>query len=123
MPVIASTSRGADFAAKPAIFLRFLALFAVVLMPIGMSPVAAAPMHQRAASAAAATMEHCADHGAQPQHKSAYSSDCAGCVAVVTLAGPFAEQIEAPAMQPRRRLADLRLGLVPEIATPPPKAS
>lgn len=122
MPVIACTSRGDYFAAMLALLFRLLALGAVMLMPIGMNPVAAATIHQPTASAAA-TMEHCAKHSDQPQHKSMHRGDCAGCVAVAAFPAPIVDHGEEPAIAPYRALADLRLGLILEIATPPPKRS
>ena len=120
MPVIASTSRGAYFPAMLAPLFRLLALVAFVLMPIGMSPVAAATMHQPAATAAAA-IEHCAKHNGQSQHSSTHRGDCAGCVAVAAVAPPTVAHEQASTIAPYRAPADLRLGLILEIATPPPK--
>jgi hypothetical protein len=103
------------------IVLRMLALIAVVLMQIGMTPTAAAAMHQTGASAAT---NHCGGQ-AQPQYppNSAQADDCTGCAAVAPVAPLAVAPQDVPAVAHHGSLADLRLGLILEIATPPPKRS
>ena len=117
--------------------LRFLAIIALVLMPIGMmpgnhamaashQPLAAAPHHPAAAPAS----PHCADmadapdgerhHAPAPQQPDR-SADCAiACSALPSIAGTIAAPEMTPAIIHPRALA-ARRGLTPEATTPPPR--
>ena len=98
--------------------LRLLAMLALLLMPAKMA--AAAPGGQ---ALPAASVGHCDDHGPQAPAPPEMPAHCVSCSAL-----PAAE-LGAPALSARPR-APVRLaratpiaGIVPEIATPPPRFS
>jgi hypothetical protein len=100
---------------------RMLLLFAVLLMPLGMSPAAAAPVHHETA---AGMPSHCPDQ--LPGHeKRAGIAECtmACAAALPAVQAPAAEAPALRAEPPRFAAADPLHGLHPETATPPPKAS
>lgn len=122
MRVVVSQSFGAYSTPMSAVILRFLSLLALVLMPFGMGAAISAPANR---APAAATAEHCAEHGSQPAGKSAkHSADCAiACsmlMAPETRVEELAPAIRLPAARP---LAERATGLHPDTATPPPKLS
>jgi hypothetical protein len=98
--------------------LRLFALFALVLMLLGMASAPAASH----APMAAAPAEHCADRSKPDQAPAPKAMDClATCTAL-----PASEAVvpaPPPVPSPPRliALADRFVGIVPEIATPPPK--
>ena len=118
--------------------LRFLAIIALVLMPIGMMPgnhamaashhaQASAPHHPASAQAPAT---HCADmaevrdgerhHAPAPQQPDR-SAECAiACSALPSVAGIMAAPDVTPAVIHPLALA-ARRGLTPEATTPPPR--
>ena len=118
--------------------LRFLAIIALVLMPIGMMPgnhamaashhaQAAAPHHPASAQALAT---HCADmaevrdgerhHAPAPQQPDR-SAECAiACSALPSVAGIIVAPDMTPAIVHPLALAS-RQGLSPEATTPPPR--
>jgi hypothetical protein len=99
---------------------RFLALIAVLLMPLGMVPAAAAStVHDHAAM----PMEHCPDQAPKQSHgtKAECTMACAGA-----LPAAAAEQVVPPlfAGAPAQSAPTAQLhGLHPETATPPPRRS
>ena len=102
----------------PGILLNLLALFAFVLMPLGMGPVAAAPTQQAVSSMA----NHCRENSGQQPRKATPCTDCAAACSV-TVGEPA--MLGAPIVlvpmrtdRPRPRTAD---GLHPEAAIPPPR--
>lgn len=117
MPVIASTSRRAYFAAMLAILLRVLTLLALAWMPLGMTPAAAAPQHALQASSAG----HC-DEGQPTSQDFGGKMDCTvTCAAVAPSELPLAAAPVLPAMPLWAAAMPDTVGLTPEAATPPPK--
>lgn len=121
--VIASHSLRTYFELMPSMVLKLLTLLALMLMPLGMGTAGAMPVHQ--APAAAATTQHCDEHGGQPAEQSRDKSmDCAVSCSMLAVAEPQVEEpsvahplLAAPA------LAERDAGLHPDTATPPPKPS
>jgi hypothetical protein len=98
---------------------KLIAAFALVWMPIGMTPASAAAMH----SAPAAMADHCAGSDAAPHDKAMHSADCTGCVAVAALPAHVDEPADGPALPAYCAALDLRAGLHAETSTPPPKVA
>lgn len=99
---------------------RLLVLVAVLLMPFGMAPVAAAhqPMHTNMG------MQHCPDQSSKHPSGGAFAECTMACSAAL----PAADMVmHAPPLVARpspRRAAQATLhGLHPEAATPPPKSA
>jgi hypothetical protein len=98
---------------------KLLALIAVLLIPLGMAPAAASPVHGHVAM----PMEHCPDQAPKKTHGTSVECTmvCAAALPAVAashMAPPlFAERLAQPA--PTARLH----GLHPETATPPPRRS
>jgi hypothetical protein len=106
----------------PAVIMRLLSLLALLAMPFGMGMASAAPQQP---APAAASAEHCGQHGRQPADTSAeHSADCTMGCSMLVAAEP---QVADPA--PRARLpaqpahTERGVGLHPETETPPPKLS
>ena len=99
---------------------RILALVAVLLMPLGMfAPAAAA--HQ---AFAAMPMEHCPDQSPHKDMKSSFAECTMACSAALPAMDGSAAQVRIIACVPIDCPAAKTLtGVVPEIATPPPKRS
>jgi hypothetical protein len=117
MPVIARQASRSYWAGMAAAVLRLLALLALVLMPIGMAsaPAAAhAPM-------AGAPAEHCVDQSQPDELPSPQAMDCVACTAMAASEMPVPTPLLAPSPPRLIALADVFVGIVPEIATPPPK--
>lgn len=116
-PVIASTSSRSYLAAMAAMLLRILTLFAVVLMPVGMAPLMAAPHHAAQSSAPG----HCDEEGAAPESTGGQIDCTVACAAVApTQLG----QALTPLIPPIQLWATAPLetaGLDPEAIPPPPK--
>ena len=103
-------------------FLKLLTLLALALMPLGMNTVGAMPTSH---SPAAATAQHCDEHGGQPAEQSPDKPmDCAISCSMLAIAEV---QVDAPtAVRPiptARLLVHPDAGLDPDTATPPPKVS
>lgn len=96
---------------------RILALVAVLLMPLGMSAPASA--HQ---ASAAMPMEHCTD---QSPHKDMSFAECtmACSAALPAMDGPAAQARIIACVPVDCPAAKTLTGVIPEIATPPPKHS
>jgi len=106
----------------PALILRLMTLLALALMPFGMGAASAAPVHH---APAAATAQHCDEHGGQPAKASPDQAlDCAMACSMLVAAEA---RVEEPAPLIRLPAAGLLIersaGLHPETATPPPKLS
>jgi hypothetical protein len=101
---------------------RLMLLVAVLLMPLGMSPAAAAPVHHD--MAAGMPMGHCPDQAPGDDKKSGFAECTMACAAALpAVEAPPAELAIVPAELPRLALTDRLHGLHPETATPPPRAS
>lgn len=101
----------------PALILRMLTLFALVLMPFGMSAASAGPIHHTPAAAA----QHCDEQGSQPV-QAPDAMDCALTCSMLVGAQPGAVEPLPPVRLPTARLpAESGAGLHPDTATPPPK--
>lgn len=102
---------------------RVLASFAIVLsvllMPLGMAPVAAAQAH----STPVATMEHCPDQGSNHDSNASFARCALACASVLPAAGLLAIGRVEPPEAPVAVVVPLSDGLLPTIETPPPRAS
>ncbi len=100
---------------------RLLLLLAVLLMPFGMTPVAAS-QHQH--SAVAMPMQHCPEQAPNHDSKGAFVECTMACSAALPAADRFSKQPSVIEVEPPRPAATPLLhGLHPETATPPPKFS
>ena len=124
MPVIAVKAPPLYEAPVAAAIVRLLALFALILMPIGMGLSPATASGHQLPAASAAMSEHC--EGEQKKDEPGKADRAMHCAAACTalLAKPPAEAVPAPYVRPALSLlVEHRLtGDEPEIATPPPKA-
>ena len=98
---------------------KLLALFAVLLLPLGMAPAAASATHHNMASM---SMPHCPEQGSNHRLKAAFAECTMACSAALPALDrctapplPIAREPVRPALA--RHLSDLH----PDIATPPPK--
>ena len=121
-PVIASPSSRTYFAQMPSMVLRLLTLLALVLMPFGMGAANAVPSHD---APAAATAQHCDEHGSRPTDQSRDEAmDCAvSCSMLAVAEAQVEEPAVAHAILTAPLLAERGTGLHPDTATPPPKLS
>jgi hypothetical protein len=105
---------------------KLLVLFAVLLMPLGMTPAAAAaasssPHHGPMASM---PMQHCPEQAPKHTGKAGFvecTMACSAALPAADLSGHASPVIACSPVQPC--LADRLHGLHPETATPPPKRS
>ena len=102
-------------------FSKLLLLIAMVLVPFGMSPVAAASHH---APGAGMPMQHCPEQGSKHESKSGFAECTMACSAALPAADVRADgsPLVVIASIVPRALHALH-GLHPDTATPPPKAS
>ena len=117
--VIAQQASRSYVAGMTAASLRLLTLLALVLMPFGMSaPVAASPMPT---SHDMTMVGHCnGQHGEDETPVS--KMDCtAMCAALLATDAPAPTSILRPKAPRTIAIATPFVGVVPEIATPPPK--
>ena len=99
--------------------LSLLALIAVLLMPLGMTPASA--HHQPAAGMA---MPHCPEQAPKHDSKGAFAECTMACSAALPAAELQQEQHLPIACAPAPpAVAQILRGLHPETATPPPKRS
>jgi hypothetical protein len=103
------------------IMLKLIALMAVLLMPLGMSEASAAGHHTASVSAPA---QHCPDRSPNHEMKGGIAECTMVCAAALPAADGTREiphlRAGSPAVLPAEQRMD---GIVPEIATPPPKLS
>ena len=100
---------------------KFVLVFAVLLMPLGMQPVAAASTHHDMASMA---MGHCPNQVPHHDRKGGIAEctmACAGALPAAELAAREPLLIVREPVQPAT--ANRLSGLHPDPATPPPKRS
>jgi hypothetical protein len=100
---------------------KMLVLFAVLTMPLGMAPVAAASHH---APTAGMMMQHCPGEGTKHESKGGFAVCTMACSAALPAADICADRsplIVVAAMLPGAPHA--LHGLHPDTATPPPKGS
>lgn len=101
---------------------RLIALFAVLLMPLGMQPAAAAMAH----SPMAMDMPkgHCHDQGSHHDTKGGIAECMMACAGALPASDLANNEPSLIASAPIRSAATPRLdGLHPDTATPPPKRS
>jgi hypothetical protein len=100
---------------------RFVVLFAVLLMPFGMQPAAAAPvMHHHASM----PTQHCPDQDSRHGSKGAFAECTMVCSAALPAADLARDEPSLIVCAPAEAQAVRQLhGLHPDIATPPPKRS
>ena len=106
--------------AMAAYLFRLLALVSVLVMPAAMA-IAPAAAH---AAPAASNGSHCSGHEEQKQEKAPVAGMDMNCMACAALPVALAAAPAEPALPPAPRLLALAFeadGIVPEIATPPPK--
>jgi hypothetical protein len=101
--------------------LKLLALLAVLLMPFGMVPAAAASHHAQMTSM---PMQHCPEQGSKHDSKGAFAEctmACSAALPALDQSRPLSVPIVCERVRPSlaQQLSDLH----PEIATPPPKRS
>ena len=99
------------------LILQLLSLTALMLMPFGMTPVAATPQRH----AAFIAMEHCPEQGSRHE-KGAFVECTMACSAALPAADrPHSTIVPIDCERLRPTLARHLSDLHPEIATPPPK--
>ena len=105
-----------------AAILRLMALIALMLMPVGMAGAPA--MAQPAPAEHGMAMDHCDGMPGEEQAPAPSKMDCAAmCVALPAADTPAPEATIKPTA-PRTIAIGARFdGIVPEIATPPPRRS
>ena len=120
MPVIAARGGGAYGRAMAAAALRLLTLIALVLMPVGMAGAPA--MAQAAPVEHGMAMGHCDEMPGKEQAPPASKMDCAAmCTALPASFGLETGPMLKPEA-PRSIVVSAPFdGVVPEIATPPPR--
>ena len=102
---------------------KLLVLFAVLLMPLGLTPVNATSQHDHPAATSSMPMQHCPDP--VPQREKPGIAVCAmACAAALPAAGGAVSDRAIIVCAPQLpSAAQLLNGLHPETATPPPKRS
>ena len=102
--------------------LRLLTLVALVLMPFGMGPASANPVHEAPPAVSAG---HCDEPGGQPVKES--SGQAIDCAMVCSMLAATGAGVAAPGTHPPLPigwpLAERGSGLHPDTVTPPPKFS
>lgn len=100
---------------------RALLLFAVLLMPLGMAPAVAAPVHHMAAGM---PMGHCPEQAPSDERKAGFAECTMACAAALpAVEAPREEALLVTVELPRLPAAPQLHGLHPETATPPPRVS
>jgi hypothetical protein len=99
---------------------RLTLLLAVILMPFGMTPVAASPSHHM--MTAGMPMEHCPDQGSKHDHERGMIECMMGCAAALPASAARVEDPIPVTVAPIPPAPSHRLsGLHPDPATPPPR--
>lgn len=117
---IAMPTPGAYGPRMAAAVLRLLTLIALMLMPVGMAgaPAMAQPAPARHAMAG---MDHCDDMPAKEQAPPAKMDCTAMCTALPATDAPLPEPVMNPKAPRAIATGAPFAGIVPEIATPPPR--
>jgi hypothetical protein len=98
---------------------KLLALFAVLLLPLGMAPAAASATHH---DMAPMPMPHCPEQGSNHHSKAAFAECTMACSAALpALDRSEAQPLPISRERVRPALAQHLTDLHPDIATPPPK--
>jgi hypothetical protein len=97
-------------------FLRLIALFALILMPLSM---ASAPASAQPTSAGPAG--HCDDHQQPAKAPAGPQAHCTACAALPAIDAPAPIAELSPETPILISLADFLAGIEPDTATPPPK--
>ena len=120
MSVIVRTGFGPYVERMMAALLRLLTLFALVLMPLGMTgaPAAASPIP---ASHSMASASHCDEQGDQDQAPASRMDCTAMCTALPATDTPEPAPVLKPTAPRAIAVAMPFDGIEPEIATPPPR--
>lgn len=120
MPVIAQQASRSYGAGMTVALLRLLTLLALVLMPIGMTnaPAAASSMPT---SHDMAMVGHCNDQPGEDETPVSKMDCTAMCAALLATDAPARTSILRPKAPRTIAIATPFVGVVPEIATPPPK--
>jgi hypothetical protein len=102
---------------------RLLVALAVLLMPVGMYPVAGAPVvYDPAAMPMSMPMQHCPDHGSKHSTNGAFAECTMACSSALPAEDCVQQEPAAFHQSPVAPVAVVVLdGLHPDIATPPPK--
>ena len=101
---------------------KLVLLFAVLLMPLGMQPAAAAPATHH--DMASMPMGHCPDQGSHHDMKGGIAECTMACAGALPATELSAREPLLTVREPVQPAAAPRLsGLHPDIATPPPKRS
>jgi hypothetical protein len=99
---------------------KLLALFAILIMPLGMQPAAAATHHEMTA----ATMQHCPEQGGKHDMKGGFADCTMACSAALPAADlPQQDRLLIACAPIAPAAAQMLHGLHPDTATPPPKLS
>ena len=102
-----------------AILCRLVALLAVLLMPFGMQPAAAAPAQHHASMAA----QHCPEQAPTHDLKGGFSDCTMACSAALPAADLQQVHPSIASVPTEAVVARILHGLIPDTATPPPKRS
>lgn len=99
---------------------RLLVLLAVLLMPLGMEPAAASAVHHPAMAMGAT--QHCPDQPDKPTHRDGIATCTSACASALPVDNWPAKDVavrQRQVVEPRRQTAIH--GILPEMATPPPR--
>ena len=120
-PVHLSNDKKSGYLTVMATLWKFLALVALMFMPLGMSTAQAAPNHDAAAEM---PVEHCPDQGSGHDGKDRLASCTMACAAALPAVDAPADETLPFHSAPRSPSVVAALhGLHLDIATPPPKRS
>lgn len=101
---------------------RLLILLAVLLMPLGMEPAAAAPAFGHHRMMAGTAMEHCPDQSSKHQHAKGLAMCSMVCASTLPAQDSVRDETVLRAPQLVMPMTETVLhGRRPDIATPPPK--
>lgn len=103
---------------------KLLALFAILIMPLGMQSAAAASAPSAHHHAATMPMEHCPEQGGKHDMKGGFAECTMACSAALPAAAlPHEGRLLIACAPTAPAAAQMLHGLHPDTATPPPKPS